>query len=59
MGKKTDHNGHGTEMAGVALYYDLKDKLSTSDTVDVYHHLESVKIFRLLTERMIQTCMVR
>ena len=31
-------------MAGVALYYDLKDKLSTSDTVDVYHHLESVKI---------------
>ena len=41
---KNDHNGHGTEMAGVALYYDLKDKLSTSDTVDVYHHLESVKI---------------
>ena len=26
---KNDHNGHGTEMAGVALYYDLKDKLST------------------------------
>lgn len=41
---KSDHDGHGTEMAGVALYRNLKDILDDSDPVDVYHCLESVKI---------------
>lgn len=41
---RNDHNGHGTEMAGVALYSDLKSKLDSSAPVDVRHGLESVKI---------------
>ena len=39
-----DHNGHGTEMAGVALYFNLGEKLSSGDRQDVYHQLESVKV---------------
>lgn len=40
----SDHDGHGTEMAGVALYFDLKKKLDSTEVIDVYHGLESVKI---------------
>lgn len=40
----SDHDGHGTEMAGVALYYDLKKKIDSTEQVDVYHTIESVKI---------------
>ncbi len=40
----SDHDGHGTEMAGVALYYDLKDKLITDEEIYISHKLESVKI---------------
>jgi len=40
----SDHNGHGTEMSGIALYHDLKTKLDCDAAVDVYHSLESVKI---------------
>jgi Subtilase family len=39
-----DHDGHGTEMAGIALYGDLTEVLGTSLPVVLTHHLESVKI---------------
>lgn len=39
-----DHDGHGSEMAGVALFNDLKDCLSGSKELHVWHKLESVKI---------------
>lgn len=37
-------HGHGTAMAGVALYADLLDPLQTSEQVKLLHRLESVKI---------------
>lgn len=40
----SDHQGHGTEMAGVALYFDLKEQLLSGDPVVVTHEIESVKI---------------
>ena len=39
-----DRRGHGTEMAGIATYFDLQDKLESMSVVEVYHYLESVKI---------------
>lgn len=39
-----DRKGHGTEMAGIATYYDLQEKLESMSVVEVYHYLESVKI---------------
>ena len=42
--RSSDHDGHGTEMAGVALYYDLKERLITDEEINVPHKLESVKI---------------
>ncbi len=39
-----DHMGHGTEMAGVAIYYNLKDRLMHSDRQIINHKIESVKI---------------
>jgi len=39
-----DHHGHGTEMAGLALYGDLTPLLESSDPVTLGHQLESVKI---------------
>jgi hypothetical protein len=40
-----DDTGHGTEMAGLALYGDLTETLSSNDpVVDLSHCLESVKI---------------
>lgn len=39
-----DIKGHGTEMAGIATYYDLQEKLESMSVVEVYHYLESVKI---------------
>lgn len=42
--KKHDHNGHGTAMAGIAAYGDLRDVLVSSAPVVLKHHLESVKI---------------
>lgn len=38
----TDHHGHGTAMAGVALYGDLSPLLSATTPVQVTHRLESV-----------------
>lgn len=39
-----DHDGHGTEMAGLALYGDLRKPLGTGSPVRLTHRLESVKI---------------
>ncbi len=39
-----DSNGHGTEMAGLALAGDLTNLLAGSSHVDVSHRLESVKL---------------
>ncbi len=39
-----DHDGHGTEMGGVALYGDLAAALESNGPIEVRHHLESVKI---------------
>lgn len=40
----TDQDGHGTSMAGVALYGDLREPLSAQNRYTVFHRLESVKI---------------
>jgi hypothetical protein len=39
-----DNHGHGTEMAGLALYGDLFDLLRGSHSVQLLHRLESVKV---------------
>ena len=39
-----DAHGHGTNMAGTALYGDLMPLLESNDPVPLTHHLESVKI---------------
>jgi len=41
---KTDHQGHGTLMCGVAGYGDLQEALESSNTIEIQHCLESVKI---------------
>ena len=40
----TDHHGHGTEMAGLALHGDLMKVMASSDPITLRHRLESVKI---------------
>lgn len=40
-----DHVGHGTEMAGLALYGDLTPALASDEQVSIPHRLESVKIW--------------
>ena len=37
-------NGHGTMMAGVALYRDLEAALSTGEMIELTHRLETVKV---------------
>jgi hypothetical protein len=39
-----DHDGHGTEMAGIALYGDLRSEIDGSHELVLRHHLESVKV---------------
>jgi len=39
-----DHEGHGTEVAGISLFNDLKSILSSSRKNIINHHIESVKI---------------
>lgn len=41
-----DENGHGTELAGLALLGDLADCLQSSGPIQMAHRLESVKILR-------------
>ena len=40
-----DDEGHGTQMAGVALYDDLKEQLISSNVVSLHSSIESVRIF--------------
>ena len=39
-----DKAGHGTNMAGIAAFFRLEDKLESMDVVDVYHFIETVKM---------------
>lgn len=39
-----DRDGHGTEMAGLALFGDVTDVLTTAVDVQLLHRLESVKV---------------
>ncbi len=41
---KNDHAGHGTKMAGLALYGDLYPLLVSRDKITLTHCLESIKI---------------
>lgn len=41
-----DRDGHGTEMAGIALYGDLAPAVVASGTHELWHRLESVKAFK-------------
>lgn len=40
----THVHGHGTPMAGLALYGDLIEPLATAERITLNHHLESVKL---------------
>ena len=40
----TDHNGHGTEMGGLALFGNLETALHATEDIRLAHRLESVKI---------------
>ncbi|MRX46939.1 S8 family peptidase [Pedobacter puniceum] len=37
-------SGHGTPMAGLVLYGDLSDALAHNDKIQIFHHLESIKL---------------
>lgn len=39
-----DHDKHGTLMAGIIAYGDLRECLSSADTISLRHRLESIKI---------------
>ncbi|WP_061270179.1 S8 family peptidase [Leptospira interrogans] len=41
----SDSNGHGSGMAGIALFGDLFEKLLDTQNIPILHLLESVKIF--------------
>jgi hypothetical protein len=47
-GTGSDHDGHGTEMAGLALYGDLTPVLTETGPIELRHRLESVKILPAL-----------
>lgn len=42
----SDENGHGTQMAGIALYGDLNDALESEGPISLTHRLESVKLLK-------------
>lgn len=44
------NGGHGTGVAGLALYGDLTEALSSSENFQIYHGLESFKIFNNIQE---------
>lgn len=39
-----DHHGHGTEMAGIATYGDLRAALASQGPIELRHRIESAKI---------------
>lgn len=43
---KDDEHGHGTGLAGVALYGDLCESLESQEQINLSHRLESVKLLR-------------
>lgn len=45
-GDVSDYDGHGTGMAGVAIYHDLNQSLLSHDTVSIPYRVESSKILR-------------
>lgn len=40
-----DNKGHGTGVAGIALYGDLSSKVVSTEPISITHRLESVKIY--------------
>jgi hypothetical protein len=38
------HQGHGTQMAGLALYGDLTESLASAERIQICYHLESIKL---------------
>jgi hypothetical protein len=40
----TNFYGHGTPMAGLTFYGDLTDVLGSNEQIEIFHHLESIKI---------------
>jgi hypothetical protein len=44
QGNAADHDGHGTGLAGLAIYGDLARLLAGNETLSIEHKLESVKI---------------
>ncbi len=42
--RRTDHHGHGTQMAGLLLHGNLVEPLASNQTYQVPHRLESIKI---------------
>ena len=49
-----DHDGHGTQMAGLLGYGSLQDKLESSNSVIVGHCLESIKILPLRRDNAVE-----
>lgn len=45
-GDVSDSDGHGTGMAGIALYHDLNQSLLSHDTISIPYRIESSKILR-------------
>ena len=45
-GDVSDFDGHGTGMAGIALYHDLNQSLLSHDTISIPYRIESSKILR-------------
>ena len=45
-GDVSDFDGHGTGMAGVALYHDLNQSLLSRNTISIPYRIESSKILR-------------
>lgn len=41
----TDNDGHGTEMSGIAAFFNLEDRIDNNYPIVVNHFLESVKLF--------------
>ena len=41
-----DNDGHGTLMAGLAIYRNLEEALESQDSIHIQHKLESVKLIR-------------
>ncbi len=47
-----DHQGHGTEMAGIAMFFDMKRALMSDREISVSHKIESVKILPPIGENV-------